>query len=150
MKLVIDASVAVKWFFPDAVAERDRDNAAELLRAIRDGNVDLVQPPHWFAEVTAVITRLRPNLAPDAIDVLDSMEFQTLAETRHYKHATRIAARFDQHLFDTLYHALAIEEDAVLLTADDRYVRKVRGLGSIMRLNDWLPPAGATQDKAED
>ena len=144
MKLVVDASVAVKWFFPDTATEADRDKAGALLRAIRDGRVDLVQPPHWFAEVIAVIARLRPSLAPEAINLLDGMEFQILADAVHYKRATRIAVRCGQHLFDTLYHALAIEEDAVLLTADERYLRNTRALGRIMRLYDWVPPAAAT------
>ena len=146
MKLVIDASVAVKWFFPDAVAEADRDKAADLLRAIRDGRVDLVQPPHWLTEVIAVIARLRPGIAAEAIDLLDSMEFQTIGDAAVYKRATRLAVRLDHHLFDTLYHALAFEEDALLVTADARYLRKARALGRAMRLDDWTPPVEATID----
>ena len=144
MKLVVDASVAVKWFFPEVIAEADRDKAADLLRAIRDGRVDLVQPPHWLAEVVAVIARLRPGVAGEAIDLLDSMEFQTISEAVIYKRATRLAVRLDQHLFDTLYHALAMEKGAMLLTADERYLRKARALGRIMRLSDWISPAGSS------
>jgi predicted nucleic acid-binding protein len=144
LKLVVDASVAVKWFFPDAVVEADADKAADLLRSIRDGRVDLVQPPHWFAEVIAVIARLRPDVAVEAIDLLDSMELQTIGDAAIYKRAAQLGLRLDQHLLDTLYHAVAMEEDAVLLTADERYLRKARALGRIMRLNDWIPPPVST------
>lgn len=144
MKLVVDASVAVKWFFPDAAAAADTDKAAGLLRAMRDGHVDLVQPPHWCAEVIAVIARLRPDIVAEAIDLLDSMEFETIGDAAVYKRATRLVTRLDQHLFDTLYHALAMEQDALLVTADARYLRKARALGRIMRLNDWMPPAEST------
>lgn len=141
MKLVVDASVAVKWFLPDPSREPDADRAAELLRAIGDGRVELLQPPHWMAEVTAVITRLRPELAAEAIDLLDAMELATAADAGLYKQASRLARQLDQHLFDTLYHALALENDALLVTADDRYLRKAARLGSIVALDRWTPPA---------
>ena len=141
MKLVVDASVAVKWFIPDPSREPDADRAAELLRAIGDGRVELLQPPHWLAEVAAVIARLRPEYAAEAIDLLDSMELSTSADAELYKRASRLAQELDQHLFDTLYHALALENDALLVTADDRYLRKAARLGKIVALEQWTPPA---------
>jgi hypothetical protein len=41
-------------------------------------------------------------------------------------------------LFDTLYHAVALEnEDALLVTADDRYHMKAERYGMIAALSDW-------------
>lgn len=140
MKLVVDASVAVKWFLPDPSREPDADQAAEVLRAIGDGRVELLQPPHWLAEVIAVIIRLRPEIAAAAIDLLDSMELETAADAGLYKRASRLAQQLDQHLFDTLYHALALANDALLVTADDRYLRKAGRLGKIVALDQWTPP----------
>ena len=145
MKLVVDASVAVKWFLPDPSREADADRAAELLRAIGDGRVDLLQPPHWLAEVAAVIARLRPEIAAAAIDLLDTMELATAADAGLYKRASRLAQQLDQHLFDTLYHALALANDALLVTADDRYLRKAGRLGKIVALDRWTPPAAASR-----
>jgi predicted nucleic acid-binding protein len=49
-----------------------------------------------------------------------------------------------QHLFDTLYHAVALETpDAVLITADERYFRAARHAGRIARLRDWTGDARA-------
>jgi hypothetical protein len=48
VRLVIDASVAVKWVFPDPAAEPDADRALALLRALRDGTLEAMQPPHWL------------------------------------------------------------------------------------------------------
>ena len=146
MKLVVDASVAVKWFLPDPSREPDADRAAELLRAIGDGRVELLQPPHWLAEVAAVITRLRPEIAAAAIDLLDSMELETATEAGLYKRASSLAQQLDQHLFDTLYHALALANDALLVTADDRYLRKAGRLGRIVALDAWAPPAEASHE----
>ena len=91
MKLVVDASVAVKWFLPESSREQDADRATALLLAVREGLVDLLQPPHWLAEVAAVITRLRPEIAAEAIDLLDAMEIETTADAELYKRASDLA-----------------------------------------------------------
>ena len=54
--------------------------------------------------------------------------------------ATQLAIATGQHLFDTLYHAVAIEhEDAVLITADERYLAKAQHHGRILALAAWEP-----------
>lgn len=146
MKLVVDASVAVKWVIPDPASEPDADRAVELLNAVRDGRVELIQPPHWLAEVAAVISRLRPEIANRAIDLLDALELAVEAGAETYKRASRIAAQLDHHLFDTLYHALAIERDALLVSADDRYVRKASALGNVVALRKWVLPPEAPKE----
>jgi predicted nucleic acid-binding protein len=141
VKLVVDASVAVKWVFPESVTEPDTDRAAELLQAVRENRVEIVQPPHWLAEVAAVIARLRPDITNEAIDLLDALELAVEADAEIYKRAGRIAKQLGQHLFDTLYHALALERDAVLVTADERYLRKAGAIGCLVALGKWVPPA---------
>jgi predicted nucleic acid-binding protein len=140
VKLVVDASVAVKWVFPEPATESDTDRAAELLNAVRQNRVEIVQPPHWLAEVAAVIARLRPDITDEAIDLLDALELAVEADAGIYKRAGRISRQLNQHLFDTLYHALALERDAVLVSADDRYLRKAGALGGVVSLSKWVPP----------
>ena len=137
---MVDASVAVKWFLPDPSREPDADRAATLLRAVRESEIELLEPPHWLAEVIAVLTRLRPGIVAEAIDLLDAMDFETAANAALYKRASQLAHQLDQHLFDTLYHALALENDALLVTADDRYLRKAGRLGRIVSFDRWTPP----------
>lgn len=116
MKLVLDASVAVKWVFPEPATEPDAERAAQLLNAVRENRVENLQPPHWLAEVAALIARLRPDITDKAIDLLDALELAVEADAGIYKRAGRIARQLNQHLFDTLYHALALERDAVLVS----------------------------------
>lgn len=137
MIAVIDASVIVKWFFPDPAREPDSDRALAVLSAVRDGRLEPLQPPHWLAEVAAVVSRLQPGLADEAIDLLDAMEISVSGEATVYKRAAALAARLDQHLFDTLYHALALEREALLISADRRYYNKANKLGHIVYLADW-------------
>lgn len=108
-----------------------------MLEAIRSAHIEPLQPPHWLAEVAAVVTRLDAALANKAIDLLDAMEFRVAHEPAIYKRASALAARLDQHLFDTLYHAVALEHDASLITADRKYYNKARHLGQIVYLADW-------------
>ena len=142
MIAVIDASVIVKWFFRDPVREPDSDRALAVLEEIRRGAIEPTQPPHWLAEVAAVITRLHPRLAEEAIDLLDAMEFPVNDAAAVYKRATVLASNLNQHLFDTLYHAVALEVGATLISADRRYYRKALHLGQIVYLADWESTPG--------
>jgi predicted nucleic acid-binding protein len=135
--VVIDASVIVKWFFPDPAREPHGDRALNVLEGVREGQVEPLQPPHWLAEVAAVIARLDPKLAGTAIDLLDAMELSVSGESAVYKRAAMLANNLNQHLFDTLYHAVALEHDAMLISADQRYYRKAQHLGRIVYLAEW-------------
>ena len=97
----------------------------------------MLRPPHWMAEVTAVLARLQPDLSDDAIDLLDAMEIPTRAESSVYKLASHLATELNHHLFDTLYHALALQENATLITTDHRHFRKSINHGSICMLADF-------------
>jgi len=137
IKLVVDASVAVKWFVRDSNEEKDITSAVNILKDIGKNNIEILQPPHWMAEVTAVLARLQPDLTDDAIDLLDAMEIPTSADSNVYKLASHLARELNHHLFDTLYHALALHENAMLITADHRYFRKSINHGSICMLADF-------------
>lgn len=137
MRVVVDASVTVKWILADPEVEPNSDRAGRLLKQIAQGEVATVQPPHWMSEVTAVITRLRPKIALQAFQLLYALELPTVDNIPLYSTAINIAQETDSHLFDTLYHATAINEKAVLVTADRSYFRKASGLGAIVLLEDF-------------
>jgi len=137
LRVVVDASVVVKWALPEIEREPDVPQALRLLAAIRDGEVEPIQPPHWLAEAAAVITRLRPEIAEPTIDLLDALGLPVAEDVAIYRRASRLAADLGHHLFDTLYHAVALERDALLVSADGRYVRKARPLGAVAALAKW-------------
>ncbi len=141
MRVVVDASIVVKWILPDSEREAPTAKALALLRAIRAGDVEPLQPPHWLAEVAAVLARLRPEIAESTLDLLDALELPVAADLAIHRRAARLAAELGHHLFDTLYHAVALERDALLITADSRYHRKALRLGSIVGLAGWSESA---------
>ena len=59
---------------------------------------------------------------------------------RLLKRAADLAITLNHHLFDTLYHAVALEEGATLVTADDIYFAKAASLGAIQRVSDFAAP----------
>jgi predicted nucleic acid-binding protein len=69
MKCVLDATVIVKWLLRDSEREADTAAALSLMEAVANGEVEVLQPPHWLAEVAAVMARLSPTaLARDIPD----------------------------------------------------------------------------------
>ena len=147
-RVVADASVMVKWLVPNGQPEADADKAIALLSAVREGAIDLIQPPHWLAEVAAVLTRLSPQTVNDDVADLYAMGLPVLDTPDVYLTACELANALGQHVFDTLYHAVALEtRSAMLVTADERYYRKAVGRGSILLLGRFVPPtAGAEQE----
>jgi len=77
MICVVDASVAVKWFAHGDWATREDhiEPATALLLACRDGAVNFYQPPHFLADVAAVLARLTPQTATQNIEDLTAMSF---------------------------------------------------------------------------
>jgi predicted nucleic acid-binding protein len=91
-----------------------------------------------LAEVAAVAARLVPLTAVGDVEMLAAFEFPTTDSPTVIRRATSLAIETKHHLFDTLYHAVALEqEDALLVTADERYYGKAEGYGTIRSLHDW-------------
>jgi predicted nucleic acid-binding protein len=142
VRLVIDASVAVKWVFPDPAVEPDADRALAVLRAVRDETLEVIQPPHWLLEVMAVVARLAPDLCGPALGLLDALELNVCADVAVIARGAALAAALDHHLFDALYHAVALERNATLVTADACYARKARSHGRVLLLSEPLSALG--------
>ncbi len=141
MILVLDASVAVKWFLGDGHEETHAAVAVAILRGIDAGRVRMVQPPHFLAEVAAVLARVQSATADEDLLLLQSIAWEVAEWPWIYTTAVELSIRLRHHLFDTLYHATALHNDhAILVTADEAYYTKARRQGRIARLRDFNPP----------
>ena len=141
MILVVDASVALKWFLGARPGETQAGNAAAILRAAEAGRVQMVQPPHFLAEVAAVLARELPATAGEDLLHLQSVEWGVAEWPWIYATAIDLSIRLRHHVFDTLYHATALHhEGATLVTADEAYYGKAHAEGGIVRLRDFAPP----------
>lgn len=140
MTLVVDASVVVKWLLSDPLHETETTQAERLMASVLEGREAILQPPHWLLEVGAVLARLSPATATDDIAMLQALELPTDDGPAVLTRACRLAIELQQHLFDTLYHAVALEApEATLVTADARYLAAGAALGRIVALAEWKP-----------
>ena len=137
MKLVIDASVSLKWILGAEDGEQDIARAEAVLADIVEQQHQAVQPPHWFAEVLAVIALKRPRKIEETFNILQAIPHNLSADAQTYAAAARLSVQLKHHLFDTLYHAVALENDATLITADDAYFAKAYRLGNIKLLTSF-------------
>lgn len=126
MTLVIDASVALKWFLTD---EPGGDRALAVLRS---GTV-LMAPDIIIGEVcnaawkSARLGRITRTQLHALANVLPRF-FDTLATSvQLIARAVEIADRLDHPVCDCLYLSLAEAGQANFVTADDRLLGKVRG-----------------------
>jgi predicted nucleic acid-binding protein len=136
--LVLDASVIVKWLLQDPEREADTDQATAVIEAVISGRIAVTQPVHWLAEVGGTLVRLSPKTAEEDVAMTQALGLPVSDHPDILSRACRLAIDLNHHLFDTLYHAVALEtQDATLVTADRRYFNKARRLGRIVDLAKW-------------
>jgi predicted nucleic acid-binding protein len=138
MTVVVDASVVIKWLLQDPQREADTAKATQLMDSVTKGEEAALQPVHWLAEVGAVLARESSQTAADDITMLCGLELPVVDDPLVLRRGVELATELKQHLFDTYYHAVALETpDAVLITTDERYLRAARGKGRIIHLSEW-------------
>jgi len=130
--MVIDASVAVKWFI-----DEDRSADAQRLLTI---DTDLIAPTSILYEVfhalwVAARTRRLPlNRLPDLADVVPT-PFAILVPMEHlYAAAAAMAQSYNLAIYDCAYIALAQREHAELVTADEPMFAVARKVKAKARL----------------
>jgi predicted nucleic acid-binding protein len=138
--VVLDASVIIKWLLQDPEREAGTDKATQLMEGVIKGEQSALQPTHWLVEVGAVLTRESPATAADDVVMLSALDLPVTDEPQVLRRGVELGMELKQHLFDTFYHAVALEnEDSVLVTADQRYFRVAQVKGRIIDLMDWTP-----------
>ncbi len=122
MTLVVDASVAVRWFFPVAIDELADDVARS--------NDRLIAPDLVIAEVANAAWKfvtfdgLPQQVAARAIAEIEK-GFEEIVPSAELKdHALQIAISLRHPVYDCFYLALAEQRDCEVVTADDRLLRR--------------------------
>jgi predicted nucleic acid-binding protein len=141
MSIVVDANVAVNW-----TIETPLSNDAE--RLLQSG-VPLIAPEFIIVEVTNAFYfsfRQQTGRAQRALDGLEFLSrwFAELVPATPLRHrAMAYAMELDHPVYDCFYLALAESRSTRLVTADDRFLRKVKETGiyarSIVHVTDWRP-----------
>jgi predicted nucleic acid-binding protein len=119
--LVVDASVAFKWFFEDR--EDDVDAARDLLEAHRDAEIALCAPELLYLEVASALRKrgVDVSVMAAASELLGEMMIGWAPIDADLASTTgRLAAEHEISVYDAAYAALARHLDAELVTADRR------------------------------
>lgn len=140
MTVVVDASVAVKWF----VEEEGREAAMKLFRS----TIEKWAPDIVFAEVANVLRRkvrkgeASATQAHQAIETLPDLFSQVVPSADLIRDAWWIAEALDHSVYDCLYLACAEQRGSTLVTADGRFFDKARSRGRGSRVIPLSAVAG--------
>lgn len=124
-RIVVDASVAAKWFLPGR-GETLTDEAFRLLQGYAKGEIRLVVPDLFWAELGNLLWkavrqgRCTKTTAESALASLKDRKLPTVPTVALLDVAFAIALTFDRTVYDSLYVALAVHSKAELVTADER------------------------------
>ena len=117
-RLVVDASVAVKWVLPET--------HSDAALAILDGGHDLVAPDLLYPEAGNVLWKrvrrgeLGAEEAAAALQTVAAAPVEIRPSLPLVSLALEIALQTDRTVYDGLCLALAVTEECYLVTADSR------------------------------
>ena len=123
--VVVDASVAAKWFLAGN-AEDLVDEAFAVLDRYDKNKVQFVVPDLFHVEIASAIWKaVRLGRIPDAsgeraLASLMEREFPTVPSLKLLERAFQIATTYKRTVYDCLYVALAEQSKCQLITADER------------------------------
>lgn len=137
MRIVIDASVALKWVIPE--------DGSEVAIGLKSH--ELIAPNLWLAEAANGLWRLvlRGELDPlegrAALTELESSPVASLGFDKDLQSALQLATKLAHPIYDCLYLALALRENTHVVTADRRFAalasRHPNLAGHIQPLAAW-------------
>ena len=124
MKLIVDASIAVKWLFTEPHSHESRRLLAP--------RIDLHAPDFILTEVANVIWKKArrkdiPSPTPyikELANLKDAVALQPSTEL--VIKAAALAAQIDHPVYDCVYLACAEEGDAPLITADEKLAQRAK------------------------
>jgi predicted nucleic acid-binding protein len=132
VKIVVDASIAVKWFTDEIHAQAAR-------RLLTDRH-DLLAPELIYAEVAnAFLKRWRRKemsreSVDDAVTQFRRAPLKTAATVGLLAAAWQVAVRHDRSIYDALYVTLAASQSCSLVTADRKLFNALKDHARVVQL----------------
>jgi predicted nucleic acid-binding protein len=133
---VVDASVLLKWVLGDRV-EPDQEKAVELLTGWAEGRDAIWAPVLWEYEVANFLGREIPDEAEAKMTMLRGLDIRSVALTdAMVKQCFALMKAKKVTFYDACYLAVALEVGATLVTADERFVKKMGRGEPLIALKD--------------
>ena len=150
MDIVLDASVAVKWF--NDVNEDNVETALQIQRLKIMNSLEIIVPDLFFLEIiNAFISKSRFNLK-DVYLIEESLHKMNLKiifpDHLILKNSIEIAVKSNLTIYDSLYISVAQAFEAVLLTADKKILAARNQYSFIKSLEEFSnPDSGSFKQK---
>lgn len=133
---VADASVMLKWVVGDE-REEDQEKALKFLQEWVSGRTEVSAPDLWQYEVGNFLGREVPEEAAEKMDLLRNLHIRHVDLSETVYRQCFIWMREDKITFyDATYLAVAHEIGADLVTADAKFVKKMKKRGRIFLLKE--------------
>ena len=136
---MLDASVILKWVLGNK-RESDQQKAIELLNAWAAGDITISAPLLWQYEVGNFLGRELPGEASDKMALLLGLKIRNVGLSEDaYQLCFKWIRNKGVTFYDGAYLAVAHEIKAVLVTTDERFVRKIGKVDNLCLLKDIEP-----------
>ena len=125
-KYIVDASIILKWVL-EKEKEPDHDKATGLLHVWLRGAVGIAAPSLWTYEVANILGRVLPDEASQKMKLLFDLQIDVVDCSEQMLH--QCFAWMKEHqvtFYDAAYLAAAYATDAVLLTSDEKFRKKMK------------------------
>lgn len=138
MRLIVpDASVILKWVLPGP-EERDLAAAIGVRDAAARGEILVKVPSLWFYEAGNTLARRFPGQAKEILEALIEFGMEESVPDRAWlDQVLSLTQRYSVTFYDAAYHALALVENGLFVTADIKYVHKAGQASAVISLQDY-------------
>lgn len=139
MEYVVDASVILKWVLGDE-KEPDQIKAMQLLNAWAAGDAAISAPTLWQYEVGNFLGREVPEEAKEKMGLLLDLKIRNVELSDNmYQLCFAWMREYRVSFYDASYLAVAYDIQATLVTADERFVRKLGKVDHLCVLREINP-----------
>ena len=135
--IIIDASVVLKWiiFEDEPLVER----ALSLRQDFLDKKIKILVPNHFFAEIGNVLGRKLPH---QMLRFFSELKMTRISEyslsLALASLALELMGKYPKiSFYDAVYHALAIQEKGIFVTADKKYFEFTKKEGAVQFLSQY-------------
>ena len=133
---VTDASVILKWVIGDE-NEPDQMKAMQLLSAWAAGSVTISAPILWQYEVGNFLGRELPEEAEAKMALLLNLKVRDIELTDNiYRLCFAWMKKYNVTFYDAAYLAIAYDIQATLVTADEKFVKKMQKIDCLCLLRN--------------
>ena len=137
-RLVIDASVILRAFFPD---EEGQEESQALIEDWIKGRVEIVGPSLLFLEVTnAVLVAVRRGRIPGAkaCEIIQTLKGLSIpvTDSPDIEEVFKLAFKHNLSAYDATYVTFAVKT-YTLITGDEKLYQALKSEGKVLWLGDY-------------